>query len=402
MRNILVDSLKQTPLEEKNFEIVERKGIGHPDTICDAIMDRVSVSLSREYLEKFGDIMHHNADKSLLVAGDTEPRFGGGVVKAPMLLIFGDRATSEVSGVKIPVSEITIQAAKSWVKENLRFVDPEKHLRYQVELKPGSPELMDIFNRKGKVLGANDTSAAVGYAPMTQTETMVLQAERFINSPDFKKRFPMAGEDVKVMGLRKNSDLHLTVGVAFVDKYVESEDAYFEMRTGMSDEILKFVRERTNFKNVSIQLNTLDAKGRGVYGTYLTVLGTSAESGDSGQVGRGNRVNGVFPLNRPLCSEAAAGKNPVSHAGKIYNLLTHHIANQVYNQVEGIREIYVWLLSKIGEPIDQPVIASAHVIMEEGAVFNDASHEINRVIDYELEHIDKFCEALAYGRLQIY
>lgn len=93
LRNIVVDSLKQTPLEEKNFEIVERKGIGHPDTICDAIMDRVSVSLSKEYLERFGTIMHHNADKSLLVAGDTEPRFGGGIIRAPMLLIFGDRAT---------------------------------------------------------------------------------------------------------------------------------------------------------------------------------------------------------------------------------------------------------------------------------------------------------------------
>jgi S-adenosylmethionine synthetase len=237
---------------------------------------------------------------------------------------------------------------------------------------------------------------------MTPTETIVLQTERFINSPEFKKHFPNAGEDVKVMGLRKNGDLHLTIGVAFIDKYVENEDAYFRMKAEMSEEIYKFVKERTNFKNVNIQLNTLDIKGRGVNGVYLTVLGTSAESGDSGQVGRGNRVNGVFPLNRPICSEAAAGKNPVSHVGKIYNLLTHHIANQVYNQVEGIREIYVWLLSKIGEPIDQPVIASAHVIMKEGIVFNDASHEINRVIDYELEHIDRFCEALAYGRLQLY
>lgn len=402
MRNIMIDSLKQTPLEEKNFEIVERKGIGHPDTICDAIMDRVSVNLSKEYLEKFGTIMHHNADKSLLVAGDAKPQFRGGIVKEPMLLIFGDRATSKVDGANIPVQEIAINAAKTWIKENLRSVDPEKHMRYQVELKPGSPELVDIFRRKGKVLGANDTSAAVGYAPMSQTEKTVFRTERFINSPDFKKRFPMAGEDVKVMGLRKNSDLHLTIGLAFVDKHVESEDAYFKKKAEITDEIYKFVKERTNFEKTNINLNTLDVKGRGVYGVYLTVLGTSAESGDSGQVGRGNRVNGVIPLNRPLCSEAAAGKNPVSHVGKIYNLLTHHIANQIYKQVEGIREVYIWLLSKIGEPIDQPAIASAHVLMKDGNSFNNANHEIQRVIDYELENIDKFCEDLAYGRLQVY
>ena len=402
MRNIMVDCLKQTPLEEKNFEIVERKGIGHPDTICDAIMDRVSVDLSREYLEKFGAIMHHNADKSLLVAGETTPKFGGGEVTAPMLLIFGDRATFEVDGVKIPVEEIAIKAAKTWIKDNLKLVDPEKHLRYQVELKPGSPELVDIFRRKGKVLGANDTSAAVGYAPMSQTEKIVLHTERFINSADFKKRFPWAGTDVKVMGLRKNGDLTLTIGLAFVSKYVESEEDYFKKKTQIADEIYKFVREKTNFGKISINLNTLDVKGRGINGVYLTVLGTSAESGDSGQIGRGNRVNGVISLNRPQCSEAASGKNPVSHVGKIYNLLTHHIANQTCKQIEGIKEIYIWLLSKIGEPIDQPAIAAAHVIMKEGNSFNDANHEIQQVIDYELENIDKFCKDLAYGKLQIY
>jgi len=397
----MIDCLKQTPLEEKNFEIVERKGIGHPDTICDAVMDRVSVNLSRVYLEKVGAIMHHNADKSLLVAGETEPRFGGGTFKEPMILILGDRATFEAKGVKIPVKEIAVDAAKSWIKENLR-INPEKHMRYQVELKPGSPELVDIFMRKGKVLGANDTSAAVGYAPMTRTEKMVLQTERFINSPDFKRRFPEAGEDVKVMGLRKNGDLHLTIGMAFVDKYVGSEEEYFQKKARILEEINKYVRKNSSFEKIDINLNTLDVKGRGVNGVYLTVLGTSAESGDSGQVGRGNRVNGVISLNRPLCSEAAAGKNPVSHVGKIYNLLTHHIANQIYKQVEGIREVYIWLLSKIGEPIDNPAIAAAHVIMKDGNTFNDASHEINRVIDYELENIDKFCEELAYGRLQIY
>ncbi|MEM2102081.1 MAG: methionine adenosyltransferase [Candidatus Bathyarchaeia archaeon] len=401
MRNIMIDCLKQTPLEEKNFEIVERKGIGHPDTICDAIMDRVSVNLSKQYLEKFGAIMHHNADKSLLVAGGTEPKFGGGTVKEPMILIFGDRATFEAKGVKIPVKEIAVDAAKSWIKENLR-IDPDKHVRYQVELKPGSPELVDIFMRKGKVLGANDTSAAVGYAPMTRTEKIVLQTERFINSPEFKKRFPEAGEDVKVMGLRKNGDLHLTIGMAFVDKYVNSEEEYFQKKARILEEIKKYVQKNSSFEKINVNLNTLDVKGRGVNGVYLTVLGTSAESGDSGQVGRGNRVNGVISLNRPLCSEAAAGKNPVSHVGKIYNLLTHHIANQVYKQVEGIREVYIWLLSKIGEPIDNPAIAAAHVIMKDGNSFNDASHHINQVIDYELENIDKFCEDLAYGRLQIY
>ncbi len=401
MRNMLINSLNQTPLEKQKLEIVERKGLGHPDSICDAIMDQISVRLSRAYLEKFGAIMHHNADKSLLVAGEIETRFGGGSVKEPMHLIFGDRATFEVEGVSLPVKEMTIQTAKEWFKKNLRFVDPEKHVRYQVELKPGSPELTDIFKRKGMILGANDTSAAVGYAPMTKTEKIVLETERYVNSKDFKKRFPESGEDVKVMGLRRAANLNITVAMAVVDRFVESEKDYFRKKAEILEEIKSFVKEKADFENVTVDLNTLDVEGRGIDGVYLTVLGTSADGADSGQVGRGNRVNGVIPLNRPVCSEAAAGKNPVSHVGKIYNLLTHKIANSIYEQVPGIEEVYIWLLSQIGKPIDQPAIAAAQVVMKSGNSFEHVRKEIEEVMDSELKNIDKFSMNLAYGRLPI-
>ena len=400
-RNIMVECLRQTPLEKQKLEIVERKGLGHPDSICDAIMDRVSVELSKEYLKRAGAILHHNADKSLLVAGDAEIRFGGGIIKEPMLLILGDRATFNADGVEIPVKEIAINAAKQWIRENLRFVDPEVHVRYQVELKPGSPELVDIFKRKAKVLGANDTSAAVGYAPMTRTEKIVLELERYINSQDFKKKFPESGEDVKVMGFRRNNELQLTIAMPLLDRYVENEREYFVKKAEILEEIENFVQEKSTFEKISVKLNTLDVEGRGIYGIYLTVLGTSAESGDSGQVGRGNRVNGVIPLNRPLCSEAAAGKNPVSHVGKIYNLLTHRIAEKVYEKVPGLEEVYIWLLSQIGKPIDQPTIAAAQVVMKPGNNFEEVQKSIEEVVDEELENIDKFCIDLAYGRLKI-
>jgi S-adenosylmethionine synthetase len=397
----MINGLKQTPLEEQKLEIVERKGLGHPDSICDAIMDQISVRLSRAYLEKFGVIMHHNADKSLLVAGEIETKFGGGLVKEPMLLIFGDRATFEVEGVSIPIKQIVIQTATEWFKKNLRFVDPEKHVRYQVELKPGSPELVDIFKRKGMLLGANDTSAAVGYAPMTKTETIVLETERYVNSKDFKRRFPESGEDVKVMGLRRGNNLDLTIAMAFVDRFVESEKDYFRKKADVLEEINRFVKEKADFESVKVNLNTLDVEGRGIGGVYLTVLGTSADGADSGQVGRGNRVNGVIPLNRPLCSEAAAGKNPVSHVGKIYNLLTHRIAKSVYEQVPGIEEVYIWLLSQIGKPIDQPAVAAAQVIMKSGNSFEEVRKEIEEVVDSELKNIEKFCMDLAYGKIPV-
>ncbi|MBC7219048.1 MAG: methionine adenosyltransferase [Hadesarchaea archaeon] len=397
MRNIIVEEIKQVPLVEQNLEIVERKGIGHPDSICDSILDRVSVELCQEYLKRFGTIMHHNTDKSLLVAGKVETRFGGGEVKEPMLLIFGDRATNEVGGEKIDVARIAIDAAKKWIKKNLRYVDPDKHLRYQVELKPGSAALTDIFRRKGKVLSANDTSAAVGYSPMTPTEEMVLKTEHYLNSKKFKKEFPESGEDIKVMGFRKNNNLSLMIGMAFVDRHVKDENDYFRKKEEILERIRQFVEENSNFDNVDIKLNTLDTRGRGVDGVYLTVLGTSADGADSGQVGRGNRSNGVIPLNRHVGSEAAAGKNPVSHVGKIYNILTHKIAGEIYREVDGLKEVYVWLVSQIGSPIDQPAIAAARVLTKPGVKLEQVKKQISETIEKELEKINEFTKCLARG-----
>lgn len=396
LRNIQVEEFKQIPLEDQKIEIVERKGIGHPDTICDSILDRVSVELSREYIKTFGTILHHNADKSLLVAGEVETKFGGGEVKEPMLLIFGDRATERAGDKSISVKDISIRAAKEWLKENIRFVDPDKHMKYQIELKPGSAALTDIFKRGGEILSANDTSAAVGYAPMSPTEQIVLSTEQFLNSKDFKKEFPEVGEDVKIMGFRTDSNLSLTVGAAFVDSFVEGEKEYFRRKEEVLDRLNAYVKENSKFK-VDLKLNTLDMAGRGVDGVYLTVLGTSADGADSGQVGRGNRTNGVIPLNRHTGSEAAAGKNPVSHVGKIYNILTHKIANEIYVGVPGLREVYVWLVSQIGKSIDQPAIAAARVIPDSKTSVSSVKNKISEIMDSELANINKFCDCLAKG-----
>ncbi len=398
MRNIEIEELGATPITGRKVEVVERKGLGHPDYICDSIMNQVSVELCSEYLERFGAIMHHNIDKGLLVAGEVKTKFGGGVILKPMRIIFGDRATFEVEGEFIDVNNIAIDTAKKWIGGNLRFVNADS-IEYQVEIARGSAELTDIFKRQDAVLGANDTSAAVGYAPMTPTETIVLETERYLNSPDFKKRFPESGEDIKVMGLRQGNKLNLTVADPLVDRFIESETEYFRKKDDLLEEIITFASGLSEL-DTSVLLNTLDREGRGMGGIYLTVTGTSAEDADSGQVGRGNRVNGIIPLNRPVSSEAAAGKNPVSHVGKIYNVLSHRIADEIYVNVPDIREVYVWLLSQIGEPIDLPKIAAAQVIMERGDV-DSVRDEIKEVIDRELADIQAFCMELAKGKIAI-
>lgn len=400
MRQITVEVLSGKPVSDHEVEIVERKGVGHPDSICDAIMDRVSIALSKEYQKQFGVILHHNIDKAFLVAGDAEIRLGGGRVTDPMRLIFGDRATYSLNGKSIPINDIAISTAKRWIKEHLRFVDPDEHVVYDVQIKQGSPELVDIFSRD--VPGANDTSAAVGYAPLTETERLVLSTENYMNSPAFKALFPEAGEDIKVMGFRRGKELNLTSAVAFVDKFVDSEDAYFRRKGQMHEAVEEFISgEVKTLGKVSLSLNTLDQRGRGLGGMYLSVTGTSAESGDSGQIGRGNKVNGVIALNRPMGTEAAAGKNPVSHVGKIYTVMTHQVAARIYQEVRGIREVYVWMLSQIGSPIDQPKVAAAQIILEKRARQSAATRKVRDVLERELAGIGALTRQLAEGAFPV-
>ena len=288
---IVIETLKGKSVSEHRVEIVERKGTGHPDYMCDSMMDAISVALSREYIREFGTILHHNIDKSLLAAGMVEKRFGGGIVTKPMELTIGDRATFVASGRTIPVPDIAIDMAKKWLRKNMRFIDPEKHLKYNVALASGSEELTDIFSRPGKCRGANDTSAAVGYYPLSHTEKVVFELERHLNSTSFKNKYPETGEDVKIMGLRKGENLDLTVAMPLLAGYVQSGNEYFEKKNIIHKEIVEFLGKYRELKTIEVHLNTLDEKGRGLGGIYLSLLGTSAEDADSGQVGRGNTRN---------------------------------------------------------------------------------------------------------------
>lgn len=404
MRNILIESLKETPVYDHQVEIVERKGIGHPDSICDSIMEEISIALSQEYLNNFGAIMHHNVDKGLLLAGSAQPKLGGGEVLEPMRIIFGDRATFEAKGVRLPIEKIIRERAAHWFRENLRFVDPEKYIEYDIELKPGSPELVDIFLRqKGGLLQANDTSAAVGYAPLTQTEKLVLETETFLNSKSLKETFPEVGEDIKVMGYRQDKELHLTIAMAFVDRFVDSEATYYKRKKEILEATQEHIeKKREGIDKIHVYVNTLDEPGRpDLGGMYLTVTGTSAENADSGEVGRGNRVNGLIALNRPMGTEAAAGKNPVSHVGKIYNFLTHKIANEVYTKTKGVREVYIWLCSQIGVTIDHPLIASAQITLEPGVSVDKIAGPVREIIDSELADIGSFTQELSNGKYPV-
>jgi len=157
------------------------------------------------------------------------------------------------------------------------------------------------------------------------------------------------------MGCRQGRPLTIIIALAFVDLFIPNARTYIGRKAAIAEELTRFLEaDLQELDRVDVCLNMLDHSERGLGGMYLTVLGTSAEGGDSGRGGRGNRVNGVISLNRPMSTEAAAGKNPVSHVGKIYALLSHQMAQRIVTAVGGVAEVSVWLCSQIGQPVDCP------------------------------------------------
>lgn len=400
--HIVVEESPTLPAGLQRVEIVERKGIGHPDTICDSIAERISIELSRVYSRMFGRILHHNIDKGFLVAGQVSCGLGGGRVIEPMRLIIGDRATFKMKDRRVAVPQIAVQTAKEWVKSHLPHVDPDEHIHYQIELKPTSEELGAIFVPRRGLLVANDTSAAVGYAPLTPTERLVYDVERFLNGARFKSEFPETGEDVKVMGIRVGDALSLTIAMPFLAGLIRTERNYFRLKERVHKELHRYVRGRPHrCKSVDVMLNALDRRGKGLEGMYLTLLGTSAEQGDSGQIGRGNQPCGVIPISRPTSGEAVAGKNPVSHVGKIYNVLAFQLAARIHREVSGVREATVQLCSTIGVRIDRPAVLAIQVNLAPRVQLARVSGPVRRIAKDSLRQIGGFCEELARGKYPV-
>jgi S-adenosylmethionine synthetase len=336
---ITIERLEGAPVDAQPVEIVERKGRGHPDTICDALAEELSLALSRYYLERFDTILHHNVDKVLLRGGVSRAAFGGGEVLEPIEIFLAGRASCEVRGVSVPVEEIAVEGSRRWLAENLHALDAERHVRIRSLVRPGSADLVELFGRQAGAL---------------------------------------IGEDVKVMGIRRRHDIHLTVACALVDRFVADIHDYLMKRAGVADLAVK-AAGRVTGRAVEVEVNTADEPSR--QSVYLTVTGTSAEAGDDGEAGRGNRVNGLITPYRPMTMESVAGKNPVT--------------------MPDLVEARCTLVSQIGRPVAEPSIVDVGVRCREPPSLTDLSPRISEIVHAQLERSDSLAHELIRGRLRL-
>ena len=398
MKNIFVEKLVHAPIEEQAIEIVERKGIGHPDSLADGIAESMSRALCREYIKRVGAILHHNTDETQIVAGKSVPKFGGGEIIQPIYILLVGRATKHFNGVDIPADKIALKAAKDYIRHSMRYLDPETEIVFDVRIGEGSTDLKDVFQRGERAPLANDTSFGIGFAPLSETENLVLNIERRIYN-EFRKKEKAIGEDVKVMGLREKDKISVTIAAAFIDRFLNSVGDYLTVKEELAAFVKDISAEYTE-REVQIYVNTADNVERGV--VYLTVTGTSAENGDDGSVGRGNRCNGLITPGRPMSMEATSGKNPVNHVGKLYNLLANFIARDCYEAIDGIREVYVKILSQIGKPIDEPKALSIQIVPKKGYDVEKMESKARTIAEEWLQDITKITEMIVNGEISTF
>ena len=365
--------------------MVERKGTGHPDTICDALAEHISLAFCRYYLQRFGRILHHNVDKILLCGGSARPAFGGGDVLEPIELYLAGRATRHYDGEVIPLDDLAVEACRRWLSTNLPALDVDRHVRIIPRFRPGSDALAHLFQTQGNaVVRCNDTSCGVGFSPLTPLEQAVLDIERRLNGPSMKSAHPAIGQDVKVMGVRHDDRVQFTVACAMIGRHLDGIPKYVEA-TDVVRRCAQETAQRWTGLSTNTVVNTADDVSAG--SVYLTVTGTSAEAGDDGEVGRGNRTSGLITPYRPMTIEAAAGKNPISHVGKLYNLVAARMAVRLIGDVPGILEATCVVVSQIGRPIDDPQIVDVRLVLERGQPIGALRQPVRDVVDEELSRL---------------
>lgn len=394
-----------------DYDVVERKGIGHPDTLADALAEELSVKYSLYTRNKFGAILHHNFDKVALLGGSSYVSFGKGYMTSPIKVLVNGRVSTKFGEELVPFRRLIHEWVEDFFRENLPIIDPRGDLEISLNISnqssPGrvyegeskksarrrwfSPEKLEDLPELSKLF-SNDTSLGVGYAPMSALERLVLHTEGFLTSKEYRNKNRWMGTDVKVMGVRDRDFYYLTLCVPQIANFVGSPEEYKNNLAKVREDLEVIISEH-KIKDFELSLNTRD--NYSLSELYLTATGSSLESGDEGVAGRGNRVNGVISPVRPMSMEGSFGKNPVYHIGKVYYLAAFELASKIYEVLNVPSEVF--LVSQSGRDLLDPWVALVNVPRG----FKDQA-KLENLIKQEVKNIPSITNRVLSGKIKVY
>ena len=413
--NTFVYVNKKLNIDEEPFEVVETKGKGHPDNICDTLAEKISASYSKYCIDNYGIILRHMIDKLTILGGGSKVKFGGGEMCCPIKVLVNGRFTSRYQNEKIDYFKIVSDTINSYFKELFPMLNIEKDLvivdNTHHNEGPGVVYNNDntTLNERVKFFEAhdkldalrhnnhnrcNDTSTTVSYYPMSKLEKTVLNIEKLLNSSEYKLKKPWVGSDIKVMGIRKNDIIEITSCVPLISCYIDNLDDYKNRLFELKNDIIIEVRKYFEDNPIEIFLNTRDDYDSN--DLYLTLIGSAVESGDEGAVGRGNRSRGVIPFCRKFSMEAACGKNPVYHTGKLFTVIGDVISKKIYEKynVENV----VYCTSRMGDSIDSIWNVSVELNKE---LSDEVFKEIDLIVKDIIKNHDVITNEIINGKLKL-
>ena len=368
---VFIYTNKKSGIDENDFEVVETKGKGHPDNICDTLAEKISSNYSKYCVENYGVILRHMVDKLAILGGGSKVQFAKGEMIAPIRVLVNGRFTDRYRDKKIDYMNIVNNTIKGYFKELFPLLDINKYLIIidNTHHNEGPGVVYDDNNttknerakffeivdekdiaRHNNSFRCNDTSTTVSYYPMSKLEKTVLSIEQFLNSEEYKKKNCWVGNDIKVMGIRKMDKIEITACVPLISLYVSCLDDYINKLNLLKVDIEQEIRKTFKDNEIIIYLNTRDNYEKN--DLYMTAIGSAIESGDEGAVGRGNRTRGVIPFTRNFSMEASCGKNPVYHTGKLFTAIGDIISEKIYEKYS--LENIVYCTSKMGDEISNP------------------------------------------------
>ncbi|GIH67840.1 methionine adenosyltransferase [Sphaerimonospora thailandensis] len=341
---------QRTPLpHELAVEVVERKGVGHPDTLADGIAELASIRYSRHCLDVAGAVLHHNLDKVAVLGGRAAFAEADGAYDRPLRIVFGGRISTSFAGRPLAVREILEQAAVDHLRAALPGFDRVRlEIRHETTSSSKfshwfTPRSLEDLPERPRAF-SNDTAYLVGSAPRTAAETVALLAEAWF------RRYAWAGSDIKALVVRNDDTFTITVCVPALAGHLTTSTEFDDVVTAAARE-LSAVLEHRLASRVQVVCNTRGSRIGPLSGQYFTLSGSAVDYGEDGLVGRGNPRTGVINGAHLAGNEAAFGKNPAYHVGKVGGWLADTAAAAVAAEFGPCR---IGLLWRNGAPYSQP------------------------------------------------
>lgn len=346
---------KQVDSRIKDIEIIERKGIGHPDTLADGIAEE----LSRKFCLSKGILERYFFDGVLIYGGESEAYFKGGKLKQPIK-------------ITIPAMMPHNHNNEDFIKETtLNYMKDVLH-EFSSEYCIVNPVIYTTSQKFYDSEKSSDSSIATAHYPLSLLEKTVIETEQYlIDKIENKKSF--LGEDIKIRAFRYKDMTDFIIACRFISKYIENQDDYFDKKIIIEDDIKEFIRKKYD-GDFSLKINPDENNNR----FNLSFLGSCIDSFAKGYTGKGNSISGLKSLLMPISSDGFYGKNIVRHPGRVHNVLAVLMAKKLSEKFD-LEECYVHIVGEVGDNI----LAPSYTIIESQKKLNheDVEQEVNNVIN---------------------